>query len=137
MESARKNERGLTLLETLVALSIIFIVFLGLMETGLLSLEYNINNAVRDEGVSVAEMAMETARSMPFDNIAVLTGTTIISRQIRGLSIDYRWTPAVTMLNADTLQLAVNVTWQRNAWTPSGRVLRNYNHQVATLVRRR
>jgi hypothetical protein len=43
----------------------------------------------------------------------------------------------VTSLNADNLQVVINVAWQRSAWTPSGRALRNFSHQVTTIVRNR
>lgn len=138
VESARKNEKGMTLLETLVALAIVFIVFLGLAETGLLVLEFNINNTIRDEGVRVTEMEMAQVRNTAF--AALPTGATIrpaVSRQVRGLTVNYTPTWNVTPLNADNLQVAINVAWQRNAWTPSGRKLRNYSHQVTTIVRNR
>lgn len=130
MRAARKNECGLTLIETLVALAIVFIVFMGLMEAGLLMAEHNINNTVRDEGVAVAEMAMESVRTTPFAAVAVLPATpTTVTRSIRNLSVDYVWAPTVTALNADTLQVAINVTWSRRG--------RAYNHQLMTIVRNR
>jgi Tfp pilus assembly protein PilV len=135
---ARKNEKGLTLLETVVALAIVFIVFLGLAEAGLLVLEFNINNTIRDEGVRVTEMEMAQVRNTAFAALPV--GATIrptVSRQVRGLTVNYVPTWNVTQLNADNLQVAINVTWTRNAWTSSGRKMRDYSHQVTTIVRKR
>jgi type IV pilus assembly protein PilV len=130
VRAARRSERGLTLIETLVALAIVFIVFLGLTQAGLLMAEHNMNNTIRDEGVSVAEAAMESARSRPFAALAVLPSTpTTVARPIRNLNVDYVWTPTVTALNADTLQVAIEVTWSRRG--------RAYNHRVLTLVRNR
>lgn len=138
---ARKNERGLTLVETLVALAIVFVVFMGLMETGMLVLDHNINNTIRDEGVRVAEMAMEQTRHRPFAELKDLVSTpeaaATETRSIRGLNVDYGWETTVTSLNADTLQVAVDVTWTRSAWTPSGRSQRNYSHRLMTIVRSR
>ena len=136
--SVRKNERGLSLLETLVALAIVFIVFLGLAEAGLLVLDFNINNTIRDEGVKVTEMEMAEVRNTAFAALPV--GATIrpaVPRQVRGMTVSYTPTWNITQLNADNLQVAINVTWTRNAWTPSGRILRNYSHQAITLVRNR
>jgi len=135
---ARKNEKGLTLLETVVALAIVFIVFLGLAEAGLLVLEFNINSSIRDEGVRVTEMEMAQVRNTAF--AALPSGATIrpaVSRQVRGLTVSYSPAWNITQLNADNLQVAINVTWTRNAWTPSGRKMRNYSHQVTTIVRKR
>jgi len=127
---ARKNERGLTLLETVVALAIVFIVFLGLTDAGLLVVEYNINNTIRDEGVSVAESEMSEVRNRPFAALAVgVTARPVISRQIRGLTVSYtpRWT--ITALNADNLQVVVDVGWTRRG--------NAHNHQATTFVRNR
>jgi Flp pilus assembly protein TadG len=131
---ARKNERGLTLLETIVAMAIIFIVFLGLTDAGLLVLEYNINNTIRDEGVSIAATEMATVRQTPYATLFALpagpqpspNGATI-TKQIRGLSVPYTPTWTVTQLNADNLQVVVNVGWNRKG--------KAYNHQVTTIVR--
>lgn len=146
--TARKNESGLSLLETLVALTILFIVFLGLADAGLLVLDFNINNAVRDEGVKVTEREMATVRETPYatlndagtypEGVAVQSPNGIVvPRQIRGLTVNYAPTWTVTRLNSDNLQVAVNVTWTRNAWKPTGRELRNYSHQAITIVRNR
>jgi len=137
-EPARKNERGLSLLEMLVALSILFIVFLGLLEAGLLVFDFNITNALRDEGVRVTEMEMAEVRNTLFAALPVGSTTRpAVSRQVRGLTVNFSPTWNVTALNADNLQVVINVAWQRSAWTPSGRALRNFSHQVTTIVRNR
>lgn len=128
--SARKNERGLTLLETVVALAIIFIVFLGLTDAGLLVMEHNIRNTIRDEGVSVAESEMAAVRNIPFAALPVgSTVRPVVSRQIRGLTVRYnpRWT--ITSLNPNNLQVVVDVGWARRG--------KNYGHQATTIVRNR
>ena len=128
--SARKNERGLTLLETVVALAIIFIVFLGLTDAGLLVMEHNIRNTVRDEGVSVTEFEMAAVRNIPFAALPVgVTARPVVPRQIRGLTMNYTPSWTITALNADNRQVVVNVGWSRRGKT--------YNHQATTIVRNR
>lgn len=132
----RKNNRGMTLVETVVALAIIFIVFLGLSVTGLLALDYNIKNAVRDEAVNVAETWMEAARITPF--AALANDNAIVTRAIRNHSVDYDVRRTVTTMgNINTRQVVIDVTWTRSDWTPSGRVSRNYSHRATTIVRNR
>jgi type II secretory pathway pseudopilin PulG len=127
---ARKSERGLTLLETVIALAIVFIVFLGLTDASLLVVDYNIKNTVRDEGVSVAETEMAAVREIPFSAIPVgVTNRPAVTRQIRGLAMAYTPTWTITALNADNLQVVVNVGWTRRG--------KPYNHQATTLVRKR
>lgn len=128
--SARKNERGLTLLETVVALAIIFIVFLGLTDAGLLVMEYNIRNTVRDEGVNVTEFEMAAVRNIPFAALPVgVTARPAVSRQIRGLTMNYTPSWTITALNADNLQVVVAVGWTRRG--------KAYTHQATTIVRNR
>ena len=71
--SALKNNGGMTLIEVLVALAIVFIVFLGMSSAGLVVLDQNIRNSQRDEAVSVAEMEMQDARNIPFATVAATT----------------------------------------------------------------
>lgn len=128
--SARKNERGLTLLETVVALGIIFIVFLGLTDAGLLVVEYNIRNTIRDEGVSVAESEMASVRNIPFAALTVgVTARPVVAQRIRGLTVNYTPSWTITTLNADNLQVVVNVGWNRRG--------KAYSHQATTIVRNR
>ena len=128
--SARKSERGLTLLETVVALAIIFIVFLGLTDAGLLVVEYNIRNTIRDEGVSVAESEMAAMRNIPFAALTVgVTARPVVSQKIRGLTVNYTPSWTITTLNADNLQVVVNVGWNRRG--------KAYSHQATTIVRNR
>lgn len=58
------NKKGVTLVEMLVAMTVLLIVFLALMQTALVSIGYNMNNVLRDEAVSVAEERMNNARSL-------------------------------------------------------------------------
>jgi len=132
-----KNNGGMTLVEVLVAMAIVFIIFLGMSSAGLVVLDQNIRNSQRDEAVSVSEMEMQQVRSTPFLTIA--NDNHVVYRQIRGLNVGY--TVARTVANPDgttTLPLdpnnrlvTINVTWNRieNGLT------RTYNHAVLTLVK--
>ena len=130
-----RNNRGLTLIEVLVSLVIVFIVFIGISGSGLLVLEENIRNSLRDEAVSVAEMDVQEARNLPFASLvsdnAVRTVTP--ARKVRGFDADYTVQRTVTDLDGSTKQLAVTVRWTR--YHQSTRQLRSYSHQVATIVR--
>ncbi|MDD5761882.1 MAG: type II secretion system protein [bacterium] len=126
-----KNNGGMTLVEVLVSLVIVFIVFLGLSASGLVVLNENIKNDFRDEAVNVAEQEMIMARRFLFDNIVTIPAYTV-PRQIRGVTKNFTVTRTVAAIDPDNLNLTVNVAWTRieNSQT------RSYNHQVATIVRR-
>ena len=130
-----KNNRGMTLIEVLIAIVITFIVFLGLSGSGIFVMNENIKNSLRDEAVSVAEMEMERVRNTSFeslyDNTAPPPASPVV-RQIRGLTVDYGVTRTVEILDANNLQVSINVTWTR---TESNRT-NSYNDNIATIVRR-
>lgn len=133
-----KDNVGMTLVEVLVAMAIVFIIFLGMSSAGLVVLDQNIKNSQRDEAVSVAEMEMQQARNTPFnvltlasDNVSVSIDN--VSRQIRGLNVNYGVWRTVNHLDVNNLQVSINVTWNRI----ENQQTRSYNHTVLTIVRQR
>lgn len=124
---ARNDENGFTLVEMVIAMAIVFIVFLGLTQAGLVALDRNIENALRDEAVSVADNAISRIRALPFDSVVDEPPATV-SRQIRGLGVQYTVNPDVNILNGNNRQVIVQVSWARRGIARS--------HQVSTIVRR-
>ena len=133
-----KNNRGMTLVEVLVAMAIVFIVFLGMSSAGLVVLDQNIKNSQRDEAVSVAEKEMEEARNIPFATIA--DNNHIVYRQIRGMNVGYTVARTVANPNGTTpatdpnnRRVTISVTWNRI----ENQQTKTYNHTVLTFVRLR
>jgi type II secretory pathway pseudopilin PulG len=127
----------MTLIEVMIAIVITFIVFLGLSGSGLFVLNENIKNSLRDEAVSVAGMEMEQVRSTAFDTLAAASDNVSISidnvtRQIRGLNMNYGVSRTVNHLDTNNLQVSITVTWTRT----ENNVTRSYNDTIATIVRR-
>jgi type II secretory pathway pseudopilin PulG len=56
------NNRGLSLVEVMIALLVLLFVSLALMQTALVSIESNMKNVLRDEAVSIAEARIAEAR---------------------------------------------------------------------------
>ena len=128
---ATKNNDGMTLVEVLVSLVIVFIVFLGLSASGLFVLNENIKNELRDEAVSVADSAVQEARRAPFDNLVTLPADNVL-RQVRSVHRPFTVTRTVTNLDGNNRQVAINVAWTRT----EGGQTRSYSHQVVTIARR-
>ena len=124
------NEKGLTLVEVMIALVVLLIVSLALMQTALVSIDSNMTNVLRDEAVNIAEMRMNEARNIPFDNlVAGASGETVL-RNFRNIAnFQYTVTRTVTDLNSDNKQLEIRVTWnwKGNPIPP---------HIITTIVRR-
>ena len=128
---ATKNNDGMTLVEVLVSLVIVFVVFLGISSSGLVVLNENIKNELRDESVSVADNAVQVARRTPFDNLATLAAGNVL-RQVRNVNRPFTVTRTVADLDGDNRQVTINVAWTRI----EGGQTRSYSHQVVTIVRR-
>jgi prepilin-type N-terminal cleavage/methylation domain-containing protein len=126
-----KNNGGMTLVEVLVAMAIIFIVFLGMSSAGLVVLDQNIKNSQRDEAVGIAEMEMQQVRNTPFDNVISDTAPRHVFRRIRGVNVDYTVNRTVVNLNVQNKQVTNNVSWTR--W--ENNTQRTYSHRVMTIVR--
>lgn len=131
--SVSKNNGGMTLVEVLVALAIVFIVFMGLSGAGLIVLNENIKNSQRDEAVSVAEGEIQDVRNLPFDNVVTLSPPGHVYHRIRGLTTDYTVNRTVTNLDAENKQVTVGVGWKR---IENG-IEKPYSHQIITIVRKR
>lgn len=124
-----KNNGGLTLIELLISMTIMFIVFLGLTATVLMGLEYNMRNTLLDEAVSVGETRMNELRSMPFDNIVSDTTGVTVTRQVRHFSANYLVKTTVATPATDIKQVTMAVTWTRHGKVRS--------HNYSSIVRRR
>jgi len=131
MPVSKNNASGMTLVEILVSLVIVFIVFLGLSSSGLVVLNENIKNELRDEAVSVADSAVQDARRALFDNLVTLPADNVL-RQVRSVNRPFTVTRTVTNLDGDNRQVTINVGWTRT----EGSQTRSYSHQVVTVVRR-
>ncbi len=128
------NKKGVTLIEMMIALVILLIVSLALMQTAMLGISTNVQNALRDEAVNVAEMRMNQLTSLPFTATVTHTeltssGTeTVIPRSFRGFSMDYTPTRTITDINTNSKQITISV-----AWSYKGRL---YTHGITTIMRK-
>jgi type IV pilus assembly protein PilV len=129
------NKKGVTLVEMLIALVILLIVSLALMQTALLGISTNVKNQLRDEAVAVAEMRMNELRSLPFPVLPATNDLTEgvypetgIPRSFRGFSITFTPTRTVSVINANSRQITVDVAWSYKG--------QSYTHGITTIMRR-
>jgi type II secretory pathway pseudopilin PulG len=59
----------MSLVEVLIAMTVLLFVSLALMQTALVSIDANMKNVIRDEGVRVAEARMISMRNEDFDTL--------------------------------------------------------------------
>ena len=119
------NKRGFTLIEVLIAMTLLLIGIMALLYTVSISISNNLQNVLRDEAVNVAAQQMTFVRNTPFNTIAgtipigstatisigLSSGTGIIARNLRNTSVAYTVQTNVTVMTADTLSVQVIVSW--------------------------
>ena len=129
------NNRGVTLIEMMISLVIILIVSLALMQTALVGINTNVQNSMRDEAVSVAEMRMNDLRSLPFtetlthaDLASGTTTATPVPRNLRGATIQYTPSQTISDINTSAKQITISVAWSYRG--------KSYNHSITSIMRR-
>lgn len=145
-------KKGVSLVEVMIALVVLLLVFMGILQAALLSIDHNMRNILRDEAVKIATARMEQIRSMPFTSLSSDTQSlpsdvdcpsdfTVgerIQRNIRKVSNkdfcvrlsckEYGGDDNCSTEDADTKQLRVSVGWR---WKGE-----DYFHSITTLRRR-
>ncbi len=119
----------MTLIELMVAIMVMFIVFLGLTGTVMTAQEYNVRNALLDEAASVGETSMNEIRGIPFDNIVTPASSSTVTRNVRRFTATYTVSTTVTTPAADIKQVTMVVSWTRRGMARS--------HTFSSIVRRR
>jgi Tfp pilus assembly protein PilV len=113
-----EGERGVTLVETAIALLVMMIVMLGVASVFAFAVSNNSNAADRAQTLAVAQQTLETLRNAQYSNAAtdpLLNAGTITQTVTRGQSSDlgrqYRIVSNVTDNESQTLKtITVSVT---------------------------
>ncbi len=121
------KEKGFTIVEALVSLTILAIVLLGLLAGVLKSYELVVRNQIRDEAVKVAQEILEEIRDSNFNNLP--TSKSPLSRQVRNYTITF--TPnisVVDLIQGQVKKVSVTINWSYKG--------KSYSYTAETLVRR-
>lgn len=130
MEHVRSNSKGFTLVEVMVSLVVLLVVFLGMMQGALVSIDFNMNNILRDEAIQVAEMRLNEAKSADFATLAgfAANAATDVARNFRNIS-GFTYNTQRTVTNLDTSNRRVDITV---TWTWKGQL---FTYTTSTIVR--
>lgn len=142
------NSRGFTLIELMIAMVVILVAMLGLYQAIMVSMEGNVRNDLRDEGVRVAEEVINQIRELPYARIpvaspwsslqfnAVLGYTPPIDRNVRLQSVSYQVVVYVTQ-SAPMKQVRVVAGWNhKGVVSTAGHVTgKEFEHSISTIVR--
>lgn len=126
----KRNNEGVSLVEMLIAMSVLLVVALSMMQTALVGIDANMRNVLRDEGVSIAEKALDGLRNERFSDLSGLNGTTgVAPTGVRKATVDYTITNSVSTAGPRHRNVEVRVEWQ---W--KGEI---YNTTIATILENR
>lgn len=125
----RKNKKGFSLVEALVAIFLLAIILLGLLSALVVVYENSTKNLIRDEAVKIANKYAEKYRNMDLNSIP--TNKPIQEqRNIRNAQITYNIDVTSSFVpNTNNKIKRVQITV---SWTYKGK---NYSHTIETLVR--
>jgi type IV pilus assembly protein PilV len=106
---AKSNNKGFTLVETMVALVILSVSMLGILDAMVLAMQQNLENFSRNESVRIAEQTMNELRNTAFDDLA--NGVSAISRRYKQVTRNFAVTWTVNALSANSNSVQVQVSW--------------------------
>lgn len=114
------NEKGFSLIELLAALVILMVGLLGMLQAINISIQANLQNELRTQGVLVAEEQLSKIKSRPFGNISatgVSTGNAgeksiSVPVVMRSAFINYSVTNKVDNVSSTTKRINVGVRWK-------------------------
>lgn len=104
-----QRDRGFTLVEILVAFSILTIGILAILNGLMVTVEHNLSNLVRDEAVRIAEEKINELRGMAFSSIE--GGKTEVSRNFRNLNVRFQVSWQSEQFSK-TKEVEVKVEWE-------------------------
>ena len=126
MRGRVRGTKGVTLVEVLISLTILLIVFLGLIQAALVSIQSNMKNVLRDEAVQITSDEISRLRSANFDDmnrdnvtdvgtltsVNFLVASNTVTRQYRAAaSVTYTIGRTIEPLDANNKRITVTVTW--------------------------
>ena len=136
LQNKNQGSRGVTLVEVMISLVILLVVFMGLIQASLLSMQSNMKNVLRDEAVRITSDRMARLRGIVFtDTLLADTGSphtppgvsdspATVTRNVRNASVVFNINRIVENLDADHKQITLITTW---IWQGE-----NYTHSIVS-----
>ena len=150
-----RGPKGVTLVEVMIALVILLLVFMGLLQAALLSVDHNLRNIMRDEAVRIADQRMngrlDDSGGTRYDGLRIIsfqaldamatgaawTAPVTVQRNFRDVTRPFSVCWRITRLgDSETIRIQVAVGWNHRGEIPlQGPTGTEYVHQITTLRR--
>jgi prepilin-type N-terminal cleavage/methylation domain-containing protein len=133
--TALRDNKGVSLVEVMISLVILLIVFMGLIQASIVSIDVNMRNELRDEAVRLSSDLMAQLRAAPFDDLnrdgaadpanpGQLNFNRNSAQTIRSAAVPYARAVNAQWLDANHKQLTITTTW---SWQGE-----NMTHTIST-----
>jgi len=109
VQIVKHNNKAFTLVEMLVAITILTIGMLAALEGLVLYMQQNLNSLSRDESVRIAEQKMNELRNLSYTSIT--SGSSTIKRKIKRFEKNFTVAWTVTNLSSNSVSIEVTVKW--------------------------
>lgn len=108
--AGRNRDRGFSLLEVLIAMSIMSVGLLALAQMQVAAMKANRSTTVRTDAVTVGQEAMERVINSPFGDLGDLGGSEVVERNKVQYTVNTTIGSGITGL-AQSAEVTVVVSW--------------------------
>lgn len=133
----KMNNKGVTLVEVMIALVVLLIVFMGLIQASIVTIDSNVRNVMRDEAVRIASEYMAVTKGTALFSSLTDTGTenfgllgtwTTAGRSFRNIPMQYTIKRSVFNLDASSnKRIGIQAQWTYRWQT--------FNHEIFSTMR--
>jgi type IV pilus assembly protein PilV len=124
------NKKGFTLIEVLVAATLLTVGMLGALEVLVLSMQQNLNNLARDESVRIAEQKMNELKNSSFSALTGCTASTpcssSVTRKFKNVNRAFNVQWIFTTLSSTSVSVQVLVMWNIRG--------KDYSHSITSVI---
>lgn len=142
MRNAFHNKKGMSLIEVLVAITLLSIVSVAILRTNMVAFQSTTVNVLREEAIRLAEQDINAVHSLGFTKTftdAQLTAgvgaAQTVLRNLRGTQVSYTVQRTIVDMGSDMKQVTVEVSWSYKA-PKTVPPTNNYNHRLTTILGR-
>lgn len=125
-EHFKKNNKGFTLIEFLVAIVIIMVGLLALLQSVNIAISHNLTTLFRNQAVMLADERMTLEKTKPFDCISTTTISSSMLLNVNNAFKNYSVVKIGSSMTTNTKSIEIDVVWKHKGT--------RYIHTISSLV---